>query len=199
MATANPLWGAPRIHGELRAVGVDVSERTVSRLLAQHPRPRSQTWRTFPTNHVACAASMDFFTVPTITGRVALVALLLFTGPITSQECLHGTDESAENAGKRQHFVRIVRVINIVQKEQWEATGRYLTRHDMAVKETLRSRDGDSVVEGLVFDGADEFIDLRLTTDPNSYTLSLKDKADPCGFALSTDQSGVIYRAEPVR
>jgi hypothetical protein len=77
MATANPLWGAPRIHGELRTLCVDVSERTVSRLLAQHLRPRSQTWRTFLTNHVACAASMDFFTVPTITGRVLFVLVVL--------------------------------------------------------------------------------------------------------------------------
>ena len=43
MATAKPLWGAPRIHGELRVLGVDVSERTVSRLLKRHPRPPSQT------------------------------------------------------------------------------------------------------------------------------------------------------------
>jgi putative transposase len=47
IATANPLWGAPRIHGELRTLGVDISERTVSRLLEPHTRPRSQTWRTF--------------------------------------------------------------------------------------------------------------------------------------------------------
>ncbi len=77
MATANPLWGAPRIHGELRTLGVDVSERTVSRLLKRHPRPPSQTWRTFLTNHLASAASMDFFTVPTLTGRVLFVLVLL--------------------------------------------------------------------------------------------------------------------------
>ena len=56
MATANPLWGAPRIHGELRTLGVDVSERTVSRLLGRYPRPPSQTWKTFLTNHLASAA-----------------------------------------------------------------------------------------------------------------------------------------------
>jgi hypothetical protein len=77
MATANPLWGAPRIHGELRTLGVDVSERTVSRLLERHPRPPSQTWRTFLTNHLASAASIDFFTVPTLTGRVLFVLVLL--------------------------------------------------------------------------------------------------------------------------
>jgi putative transposase len=77
MATANPLWGAPRIHGELRVLGVDVSERTVSRLLERHPRPPSQTWRTFLTNHLAFAASMDFFTVPTLSGRVLFVLVVL--------------------------------------------------------------------------------------------------------------------------
>jgi transposase InsO family protein len=77
MATANPLWGAPRIHGELRTLGVDISERTVSRLLTRCPRPPSQTWRTFLMNHLASAASMDFFTVPTLTGRVLFVLVLL--------------------------------------------------------------------------------------------------------------------------
>lgn len=77
MATANPLWGAPRIHGELRTLGVDVSERTVSRLLERRPHPRSQTWRTFLTNHLASGASMDFFTVPTLTGRVLFVLVVL--------------------------------------------------------------------------------------------------------------------------
>src|SRR5205823_8177704 len=77
MAAANPLWGAPRIHGELGKVGVEVSERTVSRLLRQSCRPPSQTWRTFLTNHVATLVSMDFFTVPTLTGRVLFVLVLL--------------------------------------------------------------------------------------------------------------------------
>jgi putative transposase len=52
MIAANPLWGAPRIHGELGKLGFDVSERTVSRFLRRYPRPRSQTWRTFLTNHL---------------------------------------------------------------------------------------------------------------------------------------------------
>jgi hypothetical protein len=73
MAAANPLWGAPRIHGELRKVGIEVSERTVSRLLRRPRRPPSQTWRTFLTNHVATLVSMDFFAVPTITGRILFV------------------------------------------------------------------------------------------------------------------------------
>ena len=77
MATANPLWGAPRIHGELPPLGVHVSERTVSRLLEPHTRPSSQTWKTFLGNHLASAASMDFFTVSTLAGRVLFVLIVL--------------------------------------------------------------------------------------------------------------------------
>ena len=77
MAAANPLWGAPRIHGELGKLGVDVSERTISRLVRRPRRPPSQTWRTFLTNHVGTLASIDFFTVPTLTGRVLFVFVVL--------------------------------------------------------------------------------------------------------------------------
>jgi putative transposase len=70
-------WGAPRIHGELRKLGIDVSERTVSRLIPRHNRPPSQTWRTFLTSHVPAVASIDFFTVPTLTGRVLFVLVIL--------------------------------------------------------------------------------------------------------------------------
>jgi putative transposase len=77
MTTANPLWGAPRIHGELAKLGITVSERTVSRLLRRPRRPPSQTWRTFLANHVATLVSMDFFTVPTLTGCVLFVLVLL--------------------------------------------------------------------------------------------------------------------------
>ena len=78
MAEANPLWGAPRIHAELLKLGVDISERSVSRLMPARPRkPPSQTWRTFLDNHVGSIASIDFFTVPTATLRVLFVLFVL--------------------------------------------------------------------------------------------------------------------------
>ena len=77
MATANPLWGAPRIHGELLKLGIDVAERTVSRLLPKRRSPPSQTWRTFLTNHVRDLVSIDFFTVPTARLRVLFVFVVL--------------------------------------------------------------------------------------------------------------------------
>jgi putative transposase len=77
MATANPLWGAPRIHGELLKLGISVAERTVSRLMPKRrPRP-SQTWRTFLANHVRDVVALDFFTVPTARLRVLFVLVVL--------------------------------------------------------------------------------------------------------------------------
>jgi hypothetical protein len=78
MRAANPLWGAPRMHGELRKVGIEISQATVAKYLGRRPRaPGSQTWRTFLTNHVAQLASIDFFTVPTATFRVLFVFVVL--------------------------------------------------------------------------------------------------------------------------
>jgi putative transposase len=79
MATANPLWGAPRIHAELLKLGIDVSERTVSRLMPKRRTPPSQTWRTFLTNHVRDLVSIDFLTVPTVHLRVLFVLVILPT------------------------------------------------------------------------------------------------------------------------
>jgi transposase InsO family protein len=77
MAAANPLWGAPRIHGELLKLGIDVAERTVSRLIPKRPSRPSQTWRAFLTNHVRDLVAVDFFTVPTARLRVLFVLVVL--------------------------------------------------------------------------------------------------------------------------
>jgi putative transposase len=77
MTAANRLWGAPRIHGELLKLGVAVSERTVSRLMPKRRTPPSQTWRTFPTNHIQDVVAIDFFTVPTASLRVLFVFVVL--------------------------------------------------------------------------------------------------------------------------
>ena len=59
MSRENPLWGAPRIHGELRMLGFEVSEAAVSKYMPRHPKPPSQTWRTFLENHVGCLARIS--------------------------------------------------------------------------------------------------------------------------------------------
>ena len=75
---ANPLWRAPRIHGELKMLGIVISERTVSRVLRTiRSRPPSQTWKTFLRNHLGEIVSVDFFTVPTVRLGVLFVCLVL--------------------------------------------------------------------------------------------------------------------------
>jgi transposase InsO family protein len=77
MSQENPLWGAPRIHGELRKLGIEVAQSTVAKYLHRPRKPPSQTWRTFLTNHVEQMASIDFFLVPTATFRVLFVFVVL--------------------------------------------------------------------------------------------------------------------------
>ena len=64
MSQANRLWGAPRIHGELLKLGIEVAPSTVGKYLQRTRKPPSQTWRTFLTNHMTQMASMDFFSAP---------------------------------------------------------------------------------------------------------------------------------------
>ncbi len=77
MSHANPLWGAPRIHGELLKLGINVSETTVSKYLIRDRKPPAQTWRTFLENHAKDIIATDFFTVPTATFRVLFVLVVL--------------------------------------------------------------------------------------------------------------------------
>ena len=77
MKQANPLWGAPRIHGELLKLGFEISERTISRLLPKTRQPPSQSWRVFLANHARDLVALDFFTVPTISFRILYVFVVL--------------------------------------------------------------------------------------------------------------------------
>src|SRR3979411_2278481 len=77
MSIANPLWGAPRIHGELLMLGIDVGQTTVAKYMVRPRRPPSQGWKTFLRNHVDGIASIDLFVVPTISFRLLYGFLIL--------------------------------------------------------------------------------------------------------------------------
>jgi len=77
MSRANPLWGAPRIHGELLRLGIEISQTSVSKYMVRPRKPPSQTWRTFLDNHVQSLVSVDFFTVPNIRFQILYVFLVL--------------------------------------------------------------------------------------------------------------------------
>ena len=80
MSIANPLWGAPRIHGELLKLGIEIGQTSVAKYMARRRAPPSQGWRTFLRNHADGIAAMDLFVVPTISFRLLYGLLIMGHG-----------------------------------------------------------------------------------------------------------------------
>src|SRR5256712_10103276 len=137
MSRANPLWGAPRIHGELLKLGLTVSQATVSKYMPRPRRPPSQVWRTFLKNHAQDLIALDFFTVPTATFRVLFVLVGL------------------------SHGRRRLRHFNITEHPTAEWTGRQLIEacgQDESPRHLIRDRDQ---VYGERFSRQARLLDIR--------------------------------------
>jgi hypothetical protein len=137
MSVANPRWGAPRIHGELLKLGIEVPQATVAKYIVRRRRPPSQTWRTFLKNHMANMVSADFFVVPTITFRLLFVFVILSHDrrrPLHFAVTINPTAEWAAH--------------QLVEAFPWDSAARYL----------LRDRDG---IYGTVFGDAARSLDIR--------------------------------------
>ena len=80
MSVANPLWGAPRIHGELVKLGIDIGQTSVAKYMARRRGPPSQGWKTFLRNHADGIAAMDLFVVPTLSFRLLYGLLIMGHG-----------------------------------------------------------------------------------------------------------------------
>ena len=80
MSIANPLWGAPRIHGELLKLGIDIGQTSVAKYMARRRKPPSQGWKTFLRNHADGIAAMDLFVVPTVSFRLLYGLLIMGHG-----------------------------------------------------------------------------------------------------------------------
>ena len=80
MSRENPLWGAPRIHGELLMLGFEVAQSTVSKYMVRGRRPPSQSWKTFLRNHAEVIAAIDMCVVPTLTFERLFAFLVLGHG-----------------------------------------------------------------------------------------------------------------------
>lgn len=117
MAHDNPLWGAPRIHGELLKLGFDVSESTVSKYLKRTYRPRGQSWKTFIKNHKDAIAAVDLFTVPTANFKILYGIAILHLGSrklVWTNATYHPTAEWIAN--------------QVSQAFPWETAPQYLLR-----------------------------------------------------------------------
>jgi hypothetical protein len=84
MSIANPLWGAPRIHGELLKLGIDIGQTSVAKFMARRRGPPSQGWKTFLRNHADGVAAMDLFVVPTVSFRLLYGLLIMGHRPATN-------------------------------------------------------------------------------------------------------------------
>ena len=74
MSSANPLWGAPRIVGELRMIGIDIVKATVEKYMVRRRNPPSPSWRAFLKNHIKEIVAVDFFIVPTVRNQILFVS-----------------------------------------------------------------------------------------------------------------------------
>jgi transposase InsO family protein len=77
MSSANPLWGAPRIHGELFKLGIEISQATVAKYMVRRRGTPSPTWRSFLLNHAAGIAAIDMFVVASVSFRLLYVMIVL--------------------------------------------------------------------------------------------------------------------------
>ncbi len=115
MSEANPLWGAPRIHGELLKLGIDISQASVAKYMRRRSRPRSQSWRTFLTNHLEQITAADFFVAPTATGRLLFVLRILGDIP------MH--DPSRAHVEHHEHIQEAKRTVIVVKKSYARTAG----------------------------------------------------------------------------
>jgi len=98
MSRENPLWGAPRIHGELLQLGIEIGETSVEKYMLRHRKPLPQTWRTFLANRLKSLASVDFLTVPAI--RFQILYVFLARGR-DRRRVLHSMSRLARRRGGR--------------------------------------------------------------------------------------------------
>ena len=132
MAMANPLWGAPRIHGELMKLAIEVHERTVSKIIRKFRTGKSpsQTWRTFLKNHMHNTFAIDFFTVSTASFRVLYVCVIFLH---KSRQVVH-FDVTRNPTAKWT-------AQQIVEAFPWDTAPKYLLRdRDGIYSEYFRSR-----------------------------------------------------------
>ena len=140
MQATNVGWGAPRIHGELLKLGIEISQATVSKYMARHRKPPSQTWRTFLDNHVPALASIDFFTVPTATFRILYAFIVLSHD---RRKILHFNVTAHPTA----HWT----AQQIVEAFPFDTAPRYLLRdRDGIYGETVQRRIKSLVIEEVI-------------------------------------------------
>ena len=117
MSIENPLWGAPRIHGELLKLGFEIAQSSVAKHMVKRGGPPSQGWRTFLRNHAPEIAAMDLFVVPTI-GFDLLYALVIVRLDRRQLVCINVTQHPTAEWIARQ----------LTEAFPWDEAPHYLMR-----------------------------------------------------------------------
>jgi len=132
VSLANPLWGAPRIHGELLKVGIDVAQSTVAKYMVKGRWPPSQSWKTFLRNHADGIASADFFVVPTAAFKLLYAFVILSHDRRRLVHICVTTGPTADWAARQ-----------IAEAFPWDTAPRYLIRdRDGTYGQVFRRRLG---------------------------------------------------------
>lgn len=138
---------------------------------------------------------------------VAFVTLSIWltAGTAYAQQCLHGANESADQAARRREALTATRTINNLQVNQpGAAKGQFLRHEELSsspVAVRMRESSNETVKRISLNPGTDVLPNWQLTVDVTTqgYWLVIRDKVDPCGFAFVSNQAGVILQAEPIR
>ena len=130
----------------------------------------------------------------------------LALGAAHAQECLHGSNETAEQNARRREALAAARTINTIQANQpGAASHQYLRHGELSGSRyalSMRTAPPGAAISRLSLDPGTEILpnwELKLDVSPTGYWLMIRDKADPCGFAFISNQAGVIFSAEPIR
>jgi len=122
-----------------------------------------------------------------------------------AQQCLHGRDETPDQASRRREALTATRTINNIQANRPAATsGLYLRHVELAgapFAARMRESTNDAIRRISLNPQNDILPGWKLTLDvsENGYWFMIKDTVDPCGFAFISNQAGVIFSAEPIR
>jgi len=119
-----------------------------------------------------------------------------------AQQCVHGTDESADQKARRREAVGATRQVNNLQANRPDARkGIYLDQVEIASWYAEQTKKTGAATPYNLEPGAEIIPGWQLTLNKteNGYWFMIKDKTDPCGFTLISNQAGLIYNAEPMR
>jgi hypothetical protein len=162
MSIANPLWGVPRIHGELLKLGIEIGQTSVAKYVARRRAPPSQGWKTFLRNHAEGIAAMDLFVVPTISFRLLYGLLIMGHGRrqiLWFGVTAHPTAEWIAN--------------QLTEACGWEQIPRYLIRTEIGPM----ARSSSAGFGRSAFEAA-----RRLSAHPGRSLRGTADRVDPQGM-----------------